>query len=70
VVHISLKPNETERRREQFSKYKWLQMKEEIAQKEIISYNKITQLIKTRRTFLQSRKQVRKSSEKKGARSR
>jgi len=27
MVHISLKPNEEERRREQFSKNKWLQIK-------------------------------------------
>jgi hypothetical protein len=52
IVHILLKPNETERRREQFSKNKWLQIKEETAQKEIISYNKITQFKKkNRKTF-------------------
>jgi hypothetical protein len=38
VVHTSLKPKETERRRE-LKKSKWLQIKEEIAQNEIISYN-------------------------------
>jgi len=51
VVRISLKPNEAERRREQLSKNKWLQMKKEIAPKEIISYNKILQFKKNYENF-------------------
>jgi hypothetical protein len=50
------------RQRSGEKKKEWLQIKEEIVQKEIISYNKIMQL---KKTFLHSRRQVRKSSEKK-----
>ena len=46
-------------------------MKEEIAHKEITSYNNIIQFKKkNRNTFLQIRRQVRKSSDKNGATSR